>query len=310
MENVVILGSGAAGCTAAIYTARAGLAPLVLEGVQPGGQLTTTSEVENFPGFPDGVDGYALMDSFRKQAERFGARFQAGEVAGANLSKQPLKLTLGDGSAVETRTLIIATGATAKYLGLPSEQALIGHGVSACATCDGAFYKGVPVAVVGGGDTALEEASFLTRFASEVFLVHRRDEFRGSKIMAERVLANPKIRVLWNRVVEEVLDPAKREVTGVRLRDVKTGAIETVPVKGYFSAIGHKPNTDLFRGQLELNEQGYLVTDRTRTRAPGVFAAGDVQDAIYRQAITAAGTGCMAALEAERFLEDMEAGAR
>jgi thioredoxin reductase (NADPH) len=310
MENVVILGSGAAGCTAAIYSARANLRPLLLDGAQPGGQLTTTTEVENYPGFPNGVDGFTLMDNLHRQAERFGTRFQSGVVTGADLSGQSLKLTLDDGSGVETRTLIIATGATAKYLGLPSEQALIGHGVSACATCDGAFYKGVPVAVVGGGDTALEEATFLTRFASEVLLIHRRDAFRGSKIMADRVLANPKIRVLWNRVVEEVLDPAKREVTGVRLRDVKTGAMEVVPVKGYFSAIGHKPNTDVFRGQLELNEQGYLVTDRTRTRVPGVFAAGDVQDAIYRQAITAAGTGCMAALEAERYLEALEAGAR
>jgi len=310
MENVVILGSGAAGCTAAIYTARANLRPLLLDGAQPGGQLTTTTEVENYPGFPNGVDGFTLMDNLRRQAERFGTRFQSGVVTGTDLSSRPLKLTLDDGSGVETRTLIIATGATAKYLGLPSEQALIGHGVSACATCDGAFYKGVPVAVVGGGDTALEEATFLTRFASEVFLIHRRDAFRGSKIMADRVLANPKIRVLWNRVVEEVLDPAKREVTGVRLREVKTGAMEVVPVKGYFSAIGHKPNTEVFRGQLEMNEQGYLVTDRTRTRLPGVFAAGDVQDAIYRQAITAAGTGCMAALEAERYLEALEAGAR
>jgi thioredoxin reductase (NADPH) len=310
MENVVILGSGAAGCTAAIYSARANLRPLLLDGAQPGGQLTTTTEVENYPGFPNGVDGFTLMDNLHRQAERFGTRFQSGVVTGADLSGQSLKITLDDGSGVETRTLIIATGATAKYLGLPSEQALIGHGVSACATCDGAFYKGVPVAVVGGGDTALEEATFLTRFASEVLLIHRRDAFRGSKIMADRVLANPKIRVLWNRVVEEVLDPAKREVTGVRLRDVKTGAMEVVPVKGYFSAIGHKPNTDVFRGQLELNEQGYLVTDRTRTRVPGVFAAGDVQDAIYRQAITAAGTGCMAALEAERYLEALEAGAR
>jgi thioredoxin reductase (NADPH) len=310
MENVVILGSGAAGCTAAIYTARANLRPLLLDGAQPGGQLTTTTEVENYPGFPNGVDGFTLMDNLRRQAERFGTRLQSGVVTGTDLSSRPLKLTLDDGSGVETRTLIIATGATAKYLGLPSEQALIGHGVSACATCDGAFYKGVPVAVVGGGDTALEEATFLTRFASEVFLIHRRDAFRGSKIMADRVLANPKIRVLWNRVVEEVLDPAKREVTGVRLREVKTGAMEVVPVKGYFSAIGHKPNTEVFRGQLEMNEQGYLVTDRTRTRLPGVFAAGDVQDAIYRQAITAAGTGCMAALEAERYLEALEAGAR
>jgi thioredoxin reductase (NADPH) len=309
MENVVILGSGAAGYTAAIYTARANLRPVLLEGDQPGGQLTTTTEVENYPGFPEGVDGFALMDRMRQQAERFGTRFQAGSAATSDFSGHPLKLTLDSGETLETKALIIATGATARYLGLPSELALIGHGVSACATCDGAFFKGVPVAVVGGGDTALEEASFLTRFASEVFLIHRRDAFRGSKIMADRVLANPKIRVLWNCVVEEVLDPGKREVTAVRVRDVKTGVLTEVPVKGYFAAIGHKPNTAAFRGQLELNEQGYILTDRTRTRAAGVFAAGDVQDAIYRQAITAAGTGCMAALEAERYLEALEAGA-
>lgn len=305
MEDVVILGSGAAGYTAAIYTARANLRPLLLEGAQPGGQLTTTTEVENYPGFPEGVDGYALMESMRRQAVRFGTRFQSGSVTGSDLSGRPLKLILDSGETLETKTLIVATGATAKYLGLPSELALIGHGVSACATCDGAFYKGVSVAVVGGGDTAMEEASFLTRFASEVILIHRRDAFRASPIMVDRVLAHPKIRILWNHVVEEVLDPRKKEVTGVRVRNVKTGVVTEVPVKGYFAAIGHKPNTDAFVGQLECNEQGYLVTNQTRTRIAGVFAAGDVQDSTYRQAITAAGTGCMAALEAERYLESL-----
>jgi len=305
MEDVVILGSGAAGYTAAIYTARANLRPLLLEGAQPGGQLTTTTEVENYPGFPEGVDGYALMESMRRQAVRFGTRFQSGSVTGSDLSGRPLKLILDSGETLEAKTLIVATGATAKYLGLPSELALIGHGVSACATCDGAFYKGVPVAVVGGGDTAMEEASFLTRFASEVILIHRRDAFRASPIMVDRVLAHPKIRILWNHIVEEVLDPRKKEVTGVRVRNVQTGVVTEVPVKGYFAAIGHKPNTDAFVGQLECNEQGYLVTNQTRTRIAGVFAAGDVQDSTYRQAITAAGTGCMAALEAERYLESL-----
>jgi thioredoxin reductase (NADPH) len=303
MEKVVILGSGAAGYTAAIYAARADLSPLLVEGAQPGGQLTTTSEVENFPGFPEGVDGFSLMDMMRRQAERFGCRFEGGSATAADLSGQPLRLTFDGGREIRTRTLIIATGATARYLGLPSEQALLGHGVSACATCDGAFYKGVPVCVVGGGDTAMEEASFLTRYASKVTLVHRRDQFRASKIMADRVLANPKIEVLWDTVVEEVLDPAKKEVTGVRVRHVKTGERKVVPVKGYFAAIGHRPNADIFAGQLDVNPQGYLVTTSTRTRVPGVYAAGDVQDPVYRQAVTAAGAGCMAALEATRFLE-------
>ena len=289
MEKVVILGSGAAGYTAAIYAARADLSPLLVEGAQPGGQLTTTSEVENFPGFPEGVDGFSLMDMMRRQAERFGCLFEGGSATAADLSGQPLRLTFDGGREIRTRTLIIATGATARYLGLPSEQALLGHGVSACATCDGAFYKGVPVCVVGGGDTAMEEASFLTRYASKVTLVHRRDQFRASKIMADRVLANPKIEVLWDTVVEEVLDPAKKEVTGVRVRHVKTGERKVVPVKGYFAAIGHRPNADIFAGQLDVNPQGYLVTTSTRTRVPGVYAAGDVQDPVYRQAVTAAG---------------------
>jgi len=304
MEKIVILGSGAAGFTAAIYAARANLSPLLIEGMQPGGQLTTTTEVENFPGFPEGIDGFTLMDAMRRQAERFGARFRSASVTAVDMSARPFTVRLDDGSSLTTATLIIATGATARYLGLPSETALIGHGVSACATCDGAFYKDVPVAVVGGGDTALEEAQFLTRFASAVHLIHRRDQFRASPIMAKRALQNPKIVVHYDTVVEDVLDPAKKEVTGIRLKNVKTDARELLPVKGYFAAIGHQPNTALFAGALKTNASGYLVTRHTRTDRPGVFAAGDVQDPLYRQAITAAGSGCMAALEAQRFLEE------
>lgn len=305
MENVIILGTGAAGLTAAIYTARAGLKPLVIEGLQPGGQLTTTTEVENFPGFPEGVDGTELMNRMRAQAEKFGTRFQFNLVTGSDLSGSPLKLTLDDGVVLEARTLIVATGASAKYVGLPNEQKLIGRGVTSCATCDGAFYKNVPVAVVGGGDTAMEEASFLTRFASRVYLIHRRDEFRASKIMAERVLANPKIEVVWNSVVVDVLDVAKNEVTGLKLKNVKTGAVSDLDVKALFVAIGHQPNTDAFKGQLDMDDKGYLKAQNTRTNKVGVFAAGDVQDSSYRQAITAAGSGCMAALEAERYLESV-----
>lgn len=303
MENVIILGTGAAGLTAAIYTARANLNPLVLDGIQPGGQLTTTTDVENYPGFPEAVDGNELMSRMRAQAERFGARFQFNVANHADLSDQPLSITLDDGKTLETRTLIIATGATAKYMGLPHEQKLIGRGVSACATCDGAFYKNVPVAVVGGGDTAMEEANFLTRFASTVYVIHRRNEFRASKIMAERTLQNPKIKVIWDSVVEDVLDVGKNEVTGLKVRNVKTDDISTLDVKALFVAIGHQPNTAPFVGQLEMNEKGYLITHNTRTKIDGVYAAGDVQDPTYRQAITAAGTGCMAAIEAERFLE-------
>lgn len=303
MENVIILGTGAAGLTAAIYTARANLNPLVLDGIQPGGQLTTTSDVENYPGFPEAVDGNELMSRMRAQAERFGARFQFNVVNHTDLSAQPLFVTLDDGKTLETRTLIIATGATAKYIGLPHEQKLIGRGVSACATCDGAFYKNVPVAVVGGGDTAMEEANFLTRFASTVYVIHRRNEFRASKIMAERTLKNPKIKVVWDSVVEDVLDVGKNEVTGLKVRNLKTNDVSTLDVNALFVAIGHQPNTAPFIGQLDMNGQGYLITESTRTKIPGVYAAGDVQDPIYRQAVTAAGTGCMAALEAERFLE-------
>ena len=305
MENVIILGTGAAGLTAAIYTARAGLKPLVIEGLQPGGQLTTTTEVENFPGFPEGVDGTELMNRMRTQAEKFGTRFQFNLVTGSDLTGSPLKITLDDGVVLETRTLIVATGASAKYVGLPNEQKLVGRGVTSCATCDGAFYKKVPVAVVGGGDTAMEEANFLTRFASKVYLIHRRDEFRASKIMAERVLANPKIEVVWNSVVVDVLDVAKNEVTGLKLKNVKTEAFSDLDVKALFVAIGHQPNTDAFKGQLDMDDKGYLKTQNTRTNKAGVFAAGDVQDPSYRQAITAAGSGCMAALEAERFLESV-----
>lgn len=305
-EKVVIAGTGPAGLTAAIYTARANLRPVVLDGLQPGGQLTTTTDVENFPGFPEGIDGTALVMKMREQAERFGARFQRGEVSGLDVSGPGLRITPDEGDPIEAMTLIIATGARAKYMGIESEQKLMGRGVSGCATCDGALYRDVPVAVVGGGDTAMEEALFLTRFASKVVLVHRRDEFRASRIMGERVKTHPKIDIRWNSVVDEVLDVERNEVTGMRLRNVKTGALETVPVNALFVAIGHEPNTKAFRGVLAMNEQGYLLTDRTRTQVAGVFAAGDVQDPTYRQAVTAAGSGCMAALEAERYIGSLE----
>jgi len=302
MENVVIIGSGPAGLTAAIYAARASLNPIVIEGMQPGGQLTQTSDVENFPGFEEPITGTALVTAMRKQAERLGVRYMMDEVTGCDFSGETKKLSLMVGDTLEARTVIIATGASARYLGLESEQKLIGKGVSACATCDGAFFKGRPVAVVGGGDTAMEEALYLSRIASHVTVIHRRDEFRASKIMADRVLAAPAIDVRWDSVVEEVLDVAKGEVTGLRLRNVKTQAIDDLPVEGVFMAIGHIPNTAAFDGQLERDDEGYIVTENTRTSVPGVFAAGDVQDRHYKQAVTAAGTGCIAALEAERFL--------
>jgi thioredoxin reductase (NADPH) len=306
LENIVIIGTGPAGLTAAVYTARANLNPLVIEGFQPGGQLTTTSEVENFPGFPEGISGSELMDITRKQAERFGARFKSGEVVSACLTCLPHTITLSDGEKIEAKTIIIATGASAQYLGIESEQKLIGRGVSGCATCDGAFYRDVPVAVVGGGDTAMEDALFLTHFASKVTVIHRRDQFRASKIMVDRLLAHPKIEVIWDSVVEEVLDVAKNEVTGLKLRNLKTNVVSELKVSGLFVAIGHKPNTKPFAGQLDTDHTGYLVTRNTRTNIDGVFAAGDVQDSVYRQAITAAGSGCAAALEAERYLGSME----
>ncbi len=303
MENVIIIGAGAAGLTAAIYTARANLSPIVIEGMQPGGQLTTTSDVENYPGFPNGVDGTMLMADMRAQAERFGTRYIFGEVEEADLKGSSYTLKLTDGETIKSKTVIIATGATAKYLGLPSEEAFLGKGVSACATCDGAFYRDVPVVVVGGGDTACEEAIFLTRFASKVTMVHRRDAFRASKIMAQRAIEHEKIDIAWNTVVEEVLGDDSG-VTGVRLRNTETDEVKDVVCKGYFSAIGHKPNTEVFADVLETDEVGYLVADGVKTSLPGIYAAGDVADRIYRQAVTAAGTGCAAALEAERYLEN------
>ncbi|MBU1692473.1 MAG: thioredoxin-disulfide reductase [Verrucomicrobia bacterium] len=303
MEKVIILGSGSAGLTAAIYSARADLNPLVIEGLQPGGQLTTTTDVENYPGFPEGIDATQLMENMKAQARRFGTRMVSGTVARVDFRSRPFRVELDDGESHEAETVIVATGDSARYLGLESEQKLIGRGVSGCATCDGALYRKVPVAVVGGGDSAMEEAIFLTRFASRVYLIHRRDQFRASKIMADRVLENPKIEVIWNSVVTEVLDVQANEVTGLRLKNVKSGEERELPVRAMFAAIGHQPNTELFKGQLDMDEKGYLVTRNTRTNVEGVYAAGDVQDAAYRQAVTAAGSGCMAALEAQRYLE-------
>ena len=303
MENVVIIGAGAAGLTAAIYTARANLSPLVIEGMQPGGQLTTTSDVENYPGFPHGIDGTKLMDDMREQAERFGTKCKFGEVTNVIFDSSPFTIELNREEVIKSKTVIIATGATAKYLGIESEQRLIGRGVSACATCDGAFYRDVPVVVVGGGDTACEEAIFLTKFASKVTIIHRRDEFRASKIMADRVFENEKIDVQWNCVVDEVLDD-EMGVIGVKIKNTLTNEISEIECKGYFSAIGHKPNTDIFLKYLETDDVGYLIADGVKTSIPGIYAAGDVADKIYRQAVTAAGTGCAAALEAERFIEN------
>lgn len=304
-RNVIILGTGPAGYTAAIYCARARLEPLVVEGPQPGGQLTTTTEVENFPGFAEGIDGFTLVNTMREQAARFGTDYVTGRVVKADLSVRPLQLELDSGEKLEAHSLIIATGASARYLGLESEQALISKGVSGCATCDGAFYRDVPVAVVGGGDSAVEEALFLTRFASKVYMVHRRDELRASKIMAERAMKHEKIEILWNSTVVEVKDPAQNKVTAIVLKDTQTGALRELPLEGLFLGIGHQPNAEAFEGQLDKDDLGYLVTDQTRTNVPGVFAAGDVQDSQYRQAVTAAGSGCKAALEVERYLETL-----
>lgn len=305
VENVIILGSGPAGLTAAIYAARANLQPLMIEGDESGGQLMTTTDVENYPGFAKGIQGPELMTVTRQQAARFGTRFITRNATKVDFSQRPFKVWVGE-KLYLGKTVIVSTGASAKYLGLPSEKTFLGKGVSACATCDGAFFKNQQVAVIGGGDTAMEEANFLTRFASKVWIIHRRDSFRASKIMADRALKNPKIEVLWNTEVEEVV--GDKVVNGVRLRNNKTGETQTLPVDGYFVGIGHKPNTDLFKGQLEMNEVGYLVTKgkTTYTSVPGVFASGDVQDPTYRQAITAAGTGCMAAIDAERWMESVD----
>ena len=303
VRNVVIIGSGCAGHTAALYTARANLKPLVLEGHEPGGQLSLTTLVENFPGFPDGIQGPELIENMRKQAGRFGAQYQLGHVVSTDLSIRPFAINLGK-ETIHARTLIIASGASARWLGLPSEQALIGHGVSSCATCDGFFFSGKEIAVIGGGDSAMEEATFLTRFATKVTLIHRRDQFRASKIMLERAQNNPKVEFLADTVVEDVYDPAKQEVIALKLRNLKTGRVWDLPTSAMFLGIGHIPNARMFEGQLDTDQDGYLVTKNyVHTRVPGVYACGDVQDRRYRQAITAAGTGCMAALEAERFLE-------
>jgi thioredoxin reductase (NADPH) len=302
VRNLIILGSGCAGNTAAIYAARAGLEPLVVIGQEPGGQLSLTTEVENFPGFPEGINGPELVENMKKQAERFGAEYVWGSVMESDLSKRPFRVNI-DGEWQECRALIIASGASARWLGLPNEQKLIGHGVSSCATCDGAFYKGKKIMVVGGGDSAMEEATFLTRFG-EVTLVHRRDEFRASKIMLDRARANPKIKFQTNTVVEDIYDPAKNLVTGVKLREAGNGRVWEQEVDGFFVAIGHIPNTKPFEGQIEMDRDGYIVSKGgARTNIKGVFHAGDVQDRVYRQAVTAAGAGCMAAMEAEKFLE-------
>src|ERR1700719_1195655 len=303
-RNVVIIGSGCAGHTAALYTARANLKPLVIEGHEPGGQLALTTLVENFPGFPEGIMGPQLVENMRKQAERFGAEYRMAHLTSVDLSKRPFLLHLGV-HQVHTQALIIASGASARWLGLPNEQKLIGHGVSSCATCDGFFFSGKEIVVIGGGDSAMEEATFLTRFATKVTLIHRREQFRASKIMLDRAQANSKIEFLTDTVVDDVLDVSKKEVTGLRLRNLKSGEGRDFPTSAMFLGIGHIPNTKIFESQLETDADGYLVTQKNVfTKVSGVFACGDVQDRRYRQAITAAGSGCMAAYEVEKFLED------
>ena len=306
VENVVILGSGCAGLTAAIYAARAELKPLLIEGTQIGGQLATTTEVENYPGFPEGIQGPELMERMKKQAERFGARFVTGDATKVDVRKKPFTVEI-DERRIQTKTLIVATGASAKYLGLPAERALLGYGVSACATRDGFFFKGKEVVVVGGGDTAMEEATFLTKFAAKVTVIHRRDSLKASKIMQERAKANPKIAWIWNTTVVDIIDPSKKKVTGVRLKDVQTGQERSFPCDGVFMAIGHQPNTGFLKGQVELDEKGYLVLKKgTQTSVPGVFGCGDIHDVRYKQAVSAAGWGCMAALDCERYLQEHE----
>jgi thioredoxin reductase (NADPH) len=305
-RQVVIVGSGPAGLTAALYAARANLKPLLVEGLDAGGQLMLTTMVENWPGFRDGIMGPDLMAEMRAQALRFGTEILESTITRVDLQHRPFTLTLADGRSITTEALIIATGASARWLDIGSDRRLSGRGVSTCATCDGYFFKGKPIAVVGGGDSALEEAIYLTKFASKVTLVHRRDALRGSKIMQDKAFANPKIEFLWNSAVVEVKDVEKGEVTGIVVRNLKNGAMSELPLDGLFIAIGHTPNTSLVEGQVELDPSGYIVThDGTRTNVPGVFAAGDVQDHVYRQAVTAAGSGCMAAIDAERYLEDL-----
>jgi thioredoxin reductase (NADPH) len=303
MRNVVIIGSGCAGNTAAVYAARANLKPLVISGHEAGGQLSLTTLVENFPGFPEGINGPDLVENMKKQAQNFGAEYVHGAVIDTDFTRRPFRLDI-EGEWIETRTVIIASGASARWLGLPSEQKLIGRGVSSCATCDGFFYRDRKILVVGGGDSAMEEANFLTRFGRDVTLVHRREEFRASKIMLDRARHNPKIRFLTNTVVEEIYDVSQQLVSGVRLRNLKTGQVWDEPVDGFFVAIGHIPNTAVFKGQIETDAEGYILSKGgARTNIPGVFHAGDVQDRVYRQAVTASGAGCMAAIEAERYLE-------
>ncbi|HET8540823.1 MAG TPA: thioredoxin-disulfide reductase [Anaeromyxobacter sp.] len=301
-ERIVVIGSGPAGYTAALYAARANLNPLLFEGVQPGGQLTITSDVENYPGFPEGILGPELMEKMKKQAERFGTRFEAGEVTRVDLSRRPFQLWQDD-RAFSADAVVISTGASAKWLGIPSEKKYQGRGVSACATCDGFFFRGVEVAVVGGGDTAMEEASFLTKYATKVHVIHRRDELRASRIMQDRVRKNPKIELVLSSTVDEIVGDGKA-VTSVRLRSTKDGSLRDLPVKGVFMGIGHEPNTGIFRGQVKMNDVGYIEVKApsTATSVPGVFAAGDVADPTYRQAISAAGSGCQAAIDAERWL--------
>ncbi|MGB4655139.1 MAG: thioredoxin-disulfide reductase [Bacteroidales bacterium] len=303
----LIIGSGPAGYTSAIYTARAGLKPVLYTGLQMGGQLTTTTEVENFPGFPEGIDGNSLMENMMNQAKRFDVDIRFGIISKVNLNTYPFEVVTDDETTLKAESLIIATGATARRLGIESEKKYNGHGVSACATCDGFFYRGADIAVVGGGDTACEEATYLAKLGRKVYMIVRRDEFRASKPMQERVFKTPNIEVLWNSVTDEILGDGN-VVTGVRIKNVKTNETKEIDIQGFFVAIGHVPNTDIFKGQLDLDEAGYIITkpDSTRTNIEGVFAAGDVQDRVYRQAITAAATGCMAALEAERWLAEKE----